>query len=43
MSLLFCESCRLTAYYGVAKAIRDDEQVSGDNFSFRCWITEAVL
>ena len=35
MSLLFCESCRLTAYYGVAKAIRDDEQVSGDNFSFQ--------
>ena len=33
--ITFAETCRLTAYYGVAKAVRDDEQVSGDNFSFQ--------
>lgn len=35
VSILFCETCRLTAYYGVARAVREDEQVSGDNFSFQ--------
>ena len=33
-SLIFCENSRLTAGYGVARAVREDEQVSGDNFSF---------
>ncbi len=31
----FLESTRLTAGYGVAKAVRDGEQLSGDNFSFQ--------
>ncbi len=35
VSIVFAESCRLTAYYGVARAVREDEQVSGDNFSFQ--------
>lgn len=35
VSLVFAETCRLTAYYGVARAVREDEQVSGDNFSFQ--------
>lgn len=34
-SLIFCENSRLTAGYGVARAVREDEQVSGDNFSFQ--------
>lgn len=34
-SLMFVENCRLTAAYGVARAVREDEQVSGDNFSFQ--------
>lgn len=34
-SLVFVEGCRLTANYGVARAVREDEQVSGDNFSFQ--------
>ena len=33
--LVFCESCRLNVCYGVARAVRGDEQVSGDNFSFQ--------
>lgn len=33
--LLFCEESRLAAGYGVARAVRDDEQVSGDSFSFQ--------
>lgn len=34
-SMVFVEGCRLTANYGVARAVREDEQVSGDNFSFQ--------
>lgn len=34
-SVVFVEGCRLTANYGVARAVREDEQVSGDNFSFQ--------
>ena len=33
--IAFLENTRLTAGYGVAKAVRDGEQVSGDNFSFQ--------
>ncbi|MCC8017220.1 MAG: SpoIIE family protein phosphatase [Lachnospiraceae bacterium] len=33
--VVFLESTRLSAGYGVAKAVREGEQVSGDNFSFR--------
>lgn len=33
--LVFCENSRLSAHYGVARAVREDEQVSGDNFSFQ--------
>jgi len=33
--LVFTETTRLTANYGVAKAVREGEQVSGDNFSFQ--------
>ncbi|MCD8109712.1 MAG: SpoIIE family protein phosphatase [Clostridiales bacterium] len=32
--LVFLETTRLTASYGVAKAVREGEQISGDNFSF---------
>ncbi|MCD8366076.1 MAG: SpoIIE family protein phosphatase [Clostridiales bacterium] len=33
--IAFLESTRLTACYGVAKAVREGEQISGDNFSFQ--------
>ncbi|MCD8149905.1 MAG: SpoIIE family protein phosphatase [Clostridiales bacterium] len=33
--IAFLESTCLTAGYGVAKAVRDGEQMSGDNFSFQ--------
>ncbi len=33
--LVFLETTRLSASYGVAKAVREGEQVSGDSFSFR--------
>ncbi len=33
--IAFLENTRLTAGYGVAKAVRDGGQVSGDNFSFQ--------
>lgn len=32
--IAFLETCNLSAYYGVARAVREGEQVSGDNFSF---------
>jgi stage II sporulation protein E len=35
VSIAFLENCRLTAYYGVARAVREDQKVSGDNFSFQ--------
>ena len=34
-SVVFVQSCRLTANYGVVRAVREDEQVSGDNFTFQ--------
>lgn len=33
--LSFLETTELTAYYGVARAVREGEQVSGDSFAFR--------
>jgi stage II sporulation protein E len=35
VSIAFLENSRLTAYYGVARAVREDQNVSGDNFSFQ--------
>lgn len=32
--LCFIETCKMSANYGVARAVREGEQVSGDNFSF---------
>lgn len=33
--LSFLETTELTAYYGVARAVREGEQVSGDSFAFQ--------
>ena len=33
--LIFQEASRLTAHYGVARAVREDETVCGDSFSFQ--------